>query len=274
MASAEHLPILVTKLNDLENVRIHEESGGVLMKKENKWHLLSVYNLETLQACVDGELVADYEAMQINFVGRPTLFQCKKTRSTIIFTLKKNKKIWIYRTSKFRSIVDEVTKADIKLYLPDVFYMANNNLYDSDMIRLNVRPLIEIRVSFINSYQHVHLIENVFVFVSYHSVTVLGRRIQIEDSIYSLYFTPSRTYRLESDNKRIKVLNILDYRVRKDTMTLENGTVTYRGMVIPEYSGFVFEVNGVWLGIHNGSFFVLTPRMPNFGVKTKSAIAL
>ena len=187
MASAEHLQILITKLNDLENVRVHEETGGVLMKKENSWHLLSVYNLEILHICINGELVADYEAMKINFVGQPALFHCKKSRGNTIFTLKDEKYIKAYKTSKYRSIIDEVTKADIKLYFPDLFYIANNKLYDSEMIRLNVQPLIEMRVSFITSFQHVHLIENVFAFafVSYLPVSVVDKRIQIEDSIYS-----------------------------------------------------------------------------------------
>jgi hypothetical protein len=274
MASAEHLRIITAKLNELENVRVHEETGGVLMKKENSWHLLSVYNLEILDICVNGELVADYEAMKINFVGQPTLFNCKKTRSNNISTLKKF--IKACKTSKYRSIIDEVTKADIKLYFPDLFYIANNNLYDSEMIVLDVNPLIEIKVSFVNSYQHVHIINNVFVFVSYLPVSVVDKRIQIEDSIYSLYSTPSRTYRLEQDNTQIKVFSIYKFIVRMDENIMVDGEVfyrgTYRGMVVPHGYELTFEVDGVWLGSHNDSFSILTPRRPGSGAITKSAL--
>jgi hypothetical protein len=273
MASAEHLRILVDKLNDLENVRVHEETGGVLMKKESSWHLLPVHNLDTLHICVNGELVADYDTMQINFVGQPTLFRCGKDRirQKDISTLKKKNYIRVYKTHRYRSIIDEVTKADIKLYLPDLFYIAKNNkLYDLELIRLNVRPLIEMRVSFITSCQHVHLIENAFVFVSYLPVSVVDKRIQIEDSIYSLYFTPSYKYRLENNNDQKKVHYIFDCEVKRDRT--EDGTITYRGMVIPGYDGLVFEVDGVWIGNDKGSILVLTPRWPKSGTITKPAL--
>jgi hypothetical protein len=275
MASTEHLQIITAKLNELENVRVHEETGGVLMKKEYSWHLLSVYNLETLDICVNGELVADYDIMKINFVGQPTLFNCKKTQGINIFTLKDEKFIKACKTSKYRSIIDEVTKADIKLYFPDLFYITNNNLYDSGMIVLSVSPLIEIKVSFVNSYQHVHLINNLFVFVSYLPVSVVDKRIQIGDSLYSFYSTPSRTYRLEHDNKQIKVFSIYKFVVRMDKNIMENGEVfykgTYRGMVVPHDHYLTFEIDGVWLGSHNDSFSILTPRKPGSGAVTKPA---
>jgi hypothetical protein len=144
------------------------------------------------------------------------------------------------------------------------------------MIVLDVNPLIEIKVSFVNSYQHVHIINNVFVFVSYLPVSVVDKRIQIEDSIYSLYSTPSRTYRFEQDNTQIKVFSIYKFIVRMDENIMVDGEVfyrgTYRGMVVPHGYELTFEVDGVWLGSHNDSFSILTPRRPGSGAITKSAL--
>ena len=274
MTTAQHLRLLVAKINELENVKIHCGTGGVLMKKENSWHLLPVHNLDTLHICVNDELVVDYDKMQINFVNWPTLFRCGRDRmwQKDISTLKKQNYIRVYKTHRFRSIIDEVTKADIKLYFPDLFYIAKNNtLYDSELIRLNVRPLFEVRMHyFITSFQHVHLIANLFAFVSYQPVNIVNGRVQIEGSTYMLYFTPSRTYRLENNIDRKEVHYILDCEVKRDKT--EDGTVTYRGMVIPGYNGIVFEVDGVWIGNDKGSIHVLSPRWPKSGEITKPAI--
>jgi hypothetical protein len=191
-----------------------------------------------------------------------------------ISTLKRKNYMRVYKTHNYRSIIDEVTKEDINLYFPDLFYIGKNNkLYDSELIRLNVRPLIEVRAHYcITSLQHVHLIANLFAFVSYQPVTIVNGRVEIEDSTYMLYFTPSYKYRLENKNDQKKVHYIFDCEVKKDTTTLEDGTVTYRGMVIPGHNGLVFEIDGVWIGNDKGSSIVLTPRWPKSGAITKPAI--
>jgi hypothetical protein len=275
--ASKAMQALIDKLNKIENVRVHKETGAILMKSEDGvWNILCTTG--RFLKSDNHEIYVDYDNLRIGLINKDDK-SIKYIASPE--SLSSNEKITLFdkrltpiNTTNFLGVVDDVKYTK----LPDTAYYNGNDFYDCEMNKIATGSFVIIK-STVQSIQHVHIFDGIWVLCTRKTVTVDGPIIIIGDENPAKYcillsIQSDKYYLINreiegTDDKIIPLENYYNFAVGET-----EGEFLYRGFKIPEFDGYeVFEIDGVWLGRTLDSKFVpLEPIMPKSGAKTKAAL--
>jgi len=263
--------LLISRINQLENVEFREDVGIVRMYSKGKWHNLFWVADQMPMA---GDLDAVYEFLEIrinhNNLGIVNvLFSADVNNKQTI----SNELIKVICTEFYLGVIDGQTNEYIQF--PPLTYKLNNIFYDGDFNKLaNDGYIREKPTSIVSFYFKVHVI-NRFSVLTVDEAQINGDYIRIDDKDYELFSNGDDNRLCIGGIEKIQLLKLYDYRVKCETDEF-TGITTARGLIIPNYRKLtnVFEIDGIWLGeIDFYRLELICPVAPNSGKRTKPAIA-
>jgi hypothetical protein len=250
---------LTAKLSELKDVKIHKETGVVSMKRGEIWHILTKCKFYYAR-----KLVVDYEKLTISSI-------CDADNNSVCLFTESGRSYVTTLSDDFVQIInnyylgalDETTNSYVSF--PPVIYQHKSDYYDSNLNKLATGKYVKIQLKNIQSFQHVHIIDDEYVLISRGDIT----KEYIETNLYLC----ADTQMMYDMATQTIIFVIKKYYVEPDNDPDDN--VTFYGFIIPEYIDDmeVYHIDGVWLGLNeDDKYQLLTPRKPKSGSVTKPAL--
>jgi len=255
---------LFTFLDNLPDVKADRKTGMVCSFIQGKWCLLCSNFFHKYKVAATNDY--DYCEIRHHIKNEYNCRYCDENRCSTVMGYR----IYPVDTTKVLSVFDHA----IKKYIPlgPKTCKVNGVYFDRYFNNISNSTITKCVFS-IQSFQHAHIINESYVLIERRTVEILNNKLIIGgQEEYTMYYNshPHNTY-LENDIKRIDLECIYNY-----SPTIDYATNTYKGFIIPDeekYDGYIFDFDGVWIGLGKDKDYVLlSPYKPDSGKRTKPAI--